>query len=176
MKNQENRVEDNDKKDEKFQPIEDETNVDGNEPLKNKSDSVVHMLPSKIEYDGPAPVNSYFHVTKKLKQHHHSGNRDTKPSLVSHFRGRQLLGTEVILPKTIIGLYTKKEVTVPTQAHHESPSSSSSSSSSSSTSLIVEGSFQSIHVWDHDRLPSVAPLEEIIAWFDLADVVSNLLS
>ena len=64
MKNQENRIDDNDVKDEIFQPIEDETNADGNEPLKNKSDSVVHMLPCKIEYDGPAPVNSYFHVTK----------------------------------------------------------------------------------------------------------------
>lgn len=52
------------------------------------SGSVVHYLPCKIAYDGPAPIESYFHPTQSRN------NKD----LIANFRGRKLIGEKVVLP------------------------------------------------------------------------------
>jgi hypothetical protein len=49
--------------------------------------SEVHFLPCNIYYDGPAPVESYFHP-----------KHDQKGKLISNFRGRKLVGEVVDLP------------------------------------------------------------------------------
>lgn len=55
-------------------------------------ESVVHYLPCNIHYDGPAPVESYFHPV--------STNNET---LTANFRGRKLVGEKVIFPPQIEG-------------------------------------------------------------------------
>ena len=57
------------------------------------SSSRIHMLPCSIEYDGIAPVSSFFHVSKKKDN-----------SLVSHFRGRELRGVAYELPDNVQGI------------------------------------------------------------------------
>ena len=57
------------------------------------SDSTVHLLPCAIEYDGTAPVKSFFRVSTEADGTHRS-----------HFRGRELRGKLVDLPDTVEGL------------------------------------------------------------------------
>jgi hypothetical protein len=66
-------------------------------PTKAKSEeartsSDVHLLPCNIHYDGPAPVESYFHP-----KHGQNGE------LVANFRGRKLVGEVVDLPEKTKG-------------------------------------------------------------------------
>ena len=125
-----------------------------------KSDSIVHMLPCKIEFDGPAPVNAYFHMNKKPRT---SNNKSvsTQNNLESHFRGRKLEGVEFELPKNIIGMYTHTSQNI---------------SHDGTADINIEGTFHSINVWEHDRPPTthIAQLEECISWFELAEAVSNI--
>lgn len=69
--------------------------------------SVVHLLPFSIEYDGNAPIKSFFQI-KEDKNH----------ILYSHFRGRELKGKNVQLNK----------------ANDDTECTTSSSSSASSSS------------------------------------------
>jgi hypothetical protein len=55
-------------------------------------ESTVHFMPCIIEYDGPAPVESYFSIS------------ETSGKLVSNFRGRRLVGQQVDLPPLCAGL------------------------------------------------------------------------
>ncbi len=69
------------------------------DPEPSSSDSRVHLLPCKIDFDGPAPVSSYF-----------------KPSGdTAFFRGRELKGKVVEVPAGMTGasvVRTNKTVSV----------------------------------------------------------------
>lgn len=58
----------------------------------------LHLLPCRIEHDGPAKVSTYFLVEE-------SENREnaTETALEVGFRGRQLKGREISLPDNYIG-------------------------------------------------------------------------
>jgi hypothetical protein len=62
------------------------------EPETNKGHSEVHLLPCNIHYDGPAPVESYFHP-----------KQSSSAELTANFRGRRLVGEIVELPSNIEG-------------------------------------------------------------------------
>lgn len=64
-----------------------------------KLSSEVHFLPCNILYDGPAPVESYFHPK----------HDQTTGELIANFRGRKLVGEVVELPPNTEG--TVVEVT-----------------------------------------------------------------
>ncbi|KAG8746086.1 hypothetical protein FRC10_006189 [Ceratobasidium sp. 414] len=51
------------------------------------------LLPLHIEYDGPAPVDTYFHV-----------GRDEEGNKVSAFRGRVMYGVDLALPDGYAGV------------------------------------------------------------------------
>ena len=107
---------------------------------KQQPESTVHLLPCTIEYDGNAPIKSFFHV-----------NKDPDGTLRSHFRGRELRGKILPLPPASVeGLCI---------------------GDAGNQQWKVEGEFSSIHVWEHDSLPDMAPLNDCLAWFALADAV-----
>ncbi|CEL56431.1 putative protein C12B10,15c OS=Schizosaccharomyces pombe (strain 972 / ATCC 24843) GN=SPAC12B10.15c PE=4 SV=1 [Rhizoctonia solani AG-1 IB] len=64
--------------------------------------TVPQLLPFHIDYDGPAPVDTYFHVTK-----------DSNGTQVSAFRGRTVCGINLPLPEGYAGavLSTKSDKT-----------------------------------------------------------------
>lgn len=112
----------------------------------NEKNAVVHMLPCKIEYSGVAPVSSYFKITKKRKW------VNGKDLLQSHFRGRELNGLVVDFPEGVVGQIVTR----------------------SSTNFTVNESFQSMHVWAHDKIPDTTHIEESLKWFQVAKSVSQV--
>jgi hypothetical protein len=112
----------------------------------NEKTSIVNLLPCRIDYDGPAPVNSYFRIKRKRKRD------DTKDILLSHFRGRQLTGLELNLTKDVIGFHVNSSDTIPNH-------------------FYIESSFKSVRVWEHDKQPDTTELEDVLQWFDVAKSV-----
>ena len=109
---------------------------------KQQTVSTVHLMPCTIEYDGNAPIKSFFHV-----------NKDADGTLRSHFRGRELRGKMLSLPSgSVEGLCI---------------------GDAGNQQWKVEGEFSSIHVWEHDTLPDMAPLNDCVGWFALADAVHS---
>ena len=109
---------------------------------KQQTVSTVHLMPCTIEYDGNAPIKSFFHV-----------NKVADGTLRSHFRGRELRGKILSLPSASVeGLCI---------------------GDTGNQQWKVEGEFSSIHVWEHDTLPDMAPLNDCVGWFALADAVHS---
>jgi ribonuclease H2 subunit C len=105
-------------------------------------ESNLHYLPCGIKFDGPVPVESYF---KPIL------SSSAPNTLESSFRGRKLIGKEVILPNNVTG------ITVQTN---------------SSSQLDITGVFSNVVVWEHDKKPSDTVMEEPLQWFDVANQVN----
>jgi hypothetical protein len=73
--------------------------------------SEVHLLPCNIHYDGPAPVESYFHPKES----------SPKGEFTANFRGRKLVGEVVELPANtegaILEVLNKESVSIHTSFH-----------------------------------------------------------
>lgn len=120
--------------------------------------SSIHLLPCKINYDGLAPVSSFFQVTQDAK---------TKV-LTSHLRGREFRGVVIDLPREISGICATKR----TSGAVEGISSSSQESTGCNNHLDIVGHFESINVWQHDSIPNENILEDYFDWFEVAKAVS----
>jgi hypothetical protein len=105
----------------------------------------IHCLPCQIEYDGAAPVSTYFLVSPQEKD-----------TYVSRLRGRRLVGKEVKLPETVVGLHGifggKKSNTEGT--------------------IEIQESFRSFISWEHDITPDLNNIQECLDWMEIASVVS----
>ena len=66
----------------------------------------VHFLPFRIDYDGPAKVNSYFIVENLTTR---DAQADPK-TVVAAFRGRRLLGEKLELPAGSSGYLINENV------------------------------------------------------------------
>lgn len=111
-----------------------------------KMASSVHLFSScNISHNGPAPVESYFQVSKKSKQNHHH--------LESHLRGRLLMGSEIKIPPNIQGIYA-----------HTDPGRKI---------LSIGGAFEEINLWKHAELPDHCQFEDSLDWFEIAKAVSG---
>lgn len=114
----------------------------------SSSMSTIHYLPCKIHYNVPTDVNNYFQITKT--------NNNNKHELKSAFRGRELIGKEVLLSaNNIIGIHAVQH---PPKEKCE---------------MIWEvvGSYDKITMWQHDIAPDLSTLNHAIEWFDIANQV-----
>lgn len=109
--------------------------------------STVHYLPCTIDHNGPVPVNSFFQIKK-------SKNNELK----SAFRGRELVGKEIELPKGVIGVNA-------VQNSHKDKTESS---------WDCVGQFEKITVWQHDVAPDLSVIQDCVDWFDIASNVRTI--
>lgn len=123
---------------------------DNADPESKKTASDIHLLPCTINYDGPAPINSFFQVTKAEKNE----------QLVSHFRGRELKGKEFKLKDGVIGLNTIQV--------------SEAAASNQETVWETAGVFDNIKVWDHDVEPNLVFMEECMDWFEVSQSIHSI--
>ena len=123
------------------------------------TESTVHFLPCSIDYDGTAPVRSFFNIIQEDGEH-----------LTSHLRGRKLKGVVSQLE---------------TSASKTAASSETSNESRSEESLIglhltdngdrkwvVDGHFSKINVWEHDNLSDTSRLDDCLSWITIANHAS----
>jgi len=115
--------------------------------LNSKSMSMVHFLPCSIEFDGPVAVNSFFQIKK------------SKNELRSAFRGRELVGKELKLPATVLGINAVQN----------------RQTESTESSWDCVGQFDKINVWQHDIAPDLGQLQDCIDWFEIAEQVRSLV-
>lgn len=112
----------------------------------SSSSSTVHVLPCSIDYDGVSQVTSYFMVQK-----------DTKDDLLhSKFRGRDLVGKEVVVPETMKVFHSVVPV----------------SKGGNKNSLEIVEEVQRFNIWQHDSPPDMSNIQECMDWMEIANAVS----
>ncbi len=124
-----------------------EENVGSKETVLKNEFSVMHLLPCDIDYNGPAPVTSYFQISEGKRRN---------DEMTAHFRGHELIGKKVKLPEKITGLNVTQDMR----------------NQSKELKWAVVGEFKEINVWQHDVAPDVNQIEECLDWFELASAVS----
>ncbi len=107
--------------------------------------STIHFLPCSIEFDGPVAVNSFFQI------------KQSKNELRSAFRGRELVGKELKLPATVLGINAVQN----------------RQTESTESSWDCVGQFEKINVWQHDIAPDLGQLQDCIDWFEIAEQVRS---
>mmetsp|Transcript_12603 Transcript_12603/g.17308 ORF Transcript_12603/g.17308 Transcript_12603/m.17308 type:complete len:127 (+) Transcript_12603:92-472(+) len=117
--------------------------------------SLLNLLPCSIEYNGPAPIKSYFQIVESNAQ------GDESKTLTAHFRGRALRGSQVKLPQSIIGITAVDK-------HPERVADDG----------IIKwetlGTFDSINIWEHDVLPNLDQFQECLDWFEISRNVHEI--
>lgn len=114
-----------------------------------KGEFMVHRLPFNIEYNGAANINSFFKIkTTKKRQREND-------VLESHFRGRKLNGVTFSLPPDVIGLTTNVEL------------------EEGKKCFKVNGKFNKLTVWEHDRPPDLLDLDDAMLWMEVAKHVHS---
>jgi hypothetical protein len=109
----------------------------------NQNKSTMHFLPCTIDYNGPAPVNSFFHVSK------------VKINFKSALRGRELIGTELQLTDGVVGINAVQSKPI----------------DNTETVWNTTGEFDKIMIWQHDLAPDLVPMQDLLDWFAIADKV-----
>jgi hypothetical protein len=122
-----------------------------------KNLSTLHLLPCSIEYNGTAPIDSFFKITE-----------NKKGDLISHFRGRELKGKNLLIDPS--SSLVPDALNPP--LNKSKPVIGLCIGDKGNKNWIVEGSFSSINVWEHDTPPDLSQMEECLTWFSTADCVS----
>ncbi len=116
------------------------------EPPPSSSSCAAHLLPCKIDFDGPAPVASYF-----LQEGHAAAGQPADPlGPLAQFRGRELRGREVHLPAGVQARCVSRAGRV----------------------LGLEGQVSQLMVWQHDAAPAPAVMGDYLAAIEVAQAVS----
>lgn len=123
--------------------------------------STIHFLPCSIDYDGTAPIKSFFQTSN-----------DSDGTLVSHFRGRKLKGKLVELNVT-----QEKDCKNLSNLPAESVSTVTGLcvGDNGNRNWIVEGHFTSMNIWEHDTSPDLSVIDESLSWFKIAHQVGFTL-
>lgn len=130
--------------------------------------SIVHLLPCRIDYNGPAPVDSYFQV-KKID------GDDT--ILTAQLRGRELKGRNIPLTsnKLCEGVCFGAKFCSSSGGHnHDNDLILANATDSELKAWMVEGKFESINIWQHDIVPDTQVIDDITDWFEIAKCVSSV--
>lgn len=120
--------------------------------------STIHFLPCSIDYDGTAPINSFFQTRS-----------DADGNLTSHLRGRKLRGKLVKLNTSLLKDCPDVPNSLPTA--DDSTVTGLCVGDSGNQNWIVEGHFTSINIWEHDSSPDPSSINEYLSWFMIADQV-----
>lgn len=102
----------------------------------------IHLLPCSIEFDGPAPVSSYFLT----------GDENGR---AAHFRGRRLLKKDIHLPDGVVGMH----MVIP------------DGRDGSERKAELQSAFKDFTVWQHDMLPSGQEVDQCLDWFEISEAV-----
>lgn len=129
-----------------------------------QSDMPIHYLPCNIDYDGPAPVSSYFIVKS-------SDNNDGE--VHASLRGRQLVGVAVQLPQNVHGVCAITSKSAAGQHLEQSHLQQQQEQRRRGLSLEPVGSFSSITMWQHDVKPDTGVLQDCFDWLSVAQAVSD---
>jgi Ribonuclease H2 non-catalytic subunit (Ylr154p-like) len=121
--------------------------------------STVHFLPCSIDYNGSAPVKSFFQIQPECDG-----------SLTSHLRGRKLKGV-------ISQLETSDSKTAATsETSNESRCEETliglHLTDNGDRKWVVDGHFSTISVWEHDNLSDTSRLDDCLSWITIANHVS----
>ena len=120
--------------------------------------SELHLLPCNIEYDGPAPVKSYF-VQK-------SGKNGEK---IAYLRGHELVGEVVDVSKDWVGVLAAKA-----SNKSDLDSEHNQNKGNNEILLMAEGKFDSFTIWQHDAAPNKAQIEELLEWKEVANSLHDI--
>ena len=121
------------------------------ESVSGKQDSMVHYLPCKIDHSGSTDVASYFWTSE-----------EADGSLSAQFRGRGLQGEILELSKqkgVVEGVNINVRGLI--VAH----------SSSNPQVMEIEGQFDKMHVWQHDRKPE---MQEVAQYLDHMEIAQSI--
>ncbi len=113
--------------------------------MEAKNSIPIEILPFEVNYNGPAPIKSYFQVEQQ------SNSAD----FVSHFRGRKLVGKEITLPENVTAVHAVI----------------GEKTSSSEGKLELQNHYRSIRIWQHDHAPETNQLHECLNWMEIAQAV-----
>lgn len=122
----------------------------GGEKIKNldteekKKAYSLHLLPCSIDYDGSAPIKSYFLA-------------DPEDAQVAHFRGRRLVKRDIMLPSSLVGI------------HAVFPADCDGSE----REMELQGAFDRFTMWQHGMQPSSLEMDHCLDWMELSDIVSE---
>lgn len=120
--------------------------------------SELHLLPCNIQYDGPAPVKSFF-IQKNGK------NNDK----IAYLRGHELVGEVVDISKDWLGVVAVKASNKSNLDSEQDPSKGRHE-----VNMLAEGSFDSFTLWQHDVAPNMAQVEELLEWRDVANSLHSI--
>ena len=136
--------------------------------------STVHLLPCSIEYNGTAPVKSFFHISR-------AGDN----TLRSHLRGRELKGRELEINSSYSRDIAEKSKNDGAAAATITATTATAAGTGGLVGLcigdkgnkswVVEGHFSTINVWEHDSLPDLSHIDDCLSWFSIADSVRTLI-
>mmetsp|Transcript_7720 Transcript_7720/g.13557 ORF Transcript_7720/g.13557 Transcript_7720/m.13557 type:complete len:165 (-) Transcript_7720:95-589(-) len=129
--------------------------------------AAIHHLPCKIAHDGPADVESYFRV-EETEVSSSVCDEDGKPLPIKSatFRGRKLMGADVLLPEGMFGVvlepredFSHKRIRGEDQEAEQ---------------WDCHAVFDRFTAWNYDQLPMHS--DEIRRWSEWAGVASALHS
>lgn len=104
----------------------------------------IEILPFEVNYNGPAPIKTYFLV-----------QTGSKPSeSVAHFRGRKIIGKEIALTDGI------------TAAHAVIGEKTGLNEGQ------VLNHYSKLRLWQHDHAPDTSQVQECLNWMEIAQAVS----
>jgi len=120
--------------------------------------SELHLLPCNIQYDGPAPVKSFF-IQK-------SGKNNDK---IAYLRGHELVGEVVDISKDWLGVVVVKASNKSNLDSEQDPSKGRNE-----VNMLAEGNFDSFTLWQHDVAPNMAQVEELLEWREVANSLHSI--
>lgn len=121
--------------------------------------STVHFLPCSIDYNGSAPVKSFFQIQP-----------EDDGSLTSHLRGRKLKGVISQLETSASKTATTSETS--NESRCEETFIGLHLTDNGGRKWVVDGHFSTINVWEHDNLSDTSRLDDCLSWITIANHVS----
>lgn len=121
----------------------------------------MHLLPCGTNYSGPAPVQHYF----KIKEC--GMNEDGIEMKEAAFRGRRLMGSDLLLPDDYCGFVLKNHMEV--KPENGRAIKEESSDKKSFDVWEAESTFKDFTSWNHDTLPSKADhIRSVMEWLPVS--------
>eukprot|EP01031_Cornospumella_fuschlensis_P019397 gene19397-23773_t len=104
--------------------------------MSSEAQANVNVLPFSIDYDGPAPVSTYFITSEEDGR------------MVAHFRGRRLVKKVIQLPEAFMGLYLVAPA----------------NSTANEGKLEINSPFKELGLWGHHSVPNTQDIDQCLDW------------
>uniref|UniRef100_A0A915KAP0 Ribonuclease H2 subunit C n=1 Tax=Romanomermis culicivorax TaxID=13658 RepID=A0A915KAP0_ROMCU len=127
----------------------------------------LHSVPCKIHYDGPAPVDQFFHSLREKVENveQETGNSSTKE--IGSLRGRPLVGDCLNLPENCA--FFKVSIENDALVDDSSSSEQKNNENMSIMQLTLEQKFDRTIFWNYDSEPNRGDsIRKAIDWLNIA--------